>query len=100
MYKFINLFTHGKKVRTHLMKRDSEDLQLLMKWVAEGKLRLCIDKEYKLEDISKAHAYMEEGHTEGKILIRYDWITDNHMISRWQKKESIKNFFNIVLFLM
>lgn len=71
LYKIFSCFTRSKKVRTHLMKHDANDLKLLMKWVAEGKLKLCIDKEYSLEEISMAHAYMEEGHTEGKILIRY-----------------------------
>ncbi len=72
LYKLISLFTGDKKVRTHLMKHDPDDLKLLMKWVAEGHLRLCIDKEFKLNEIGKAHAYMEEGHTQGKILIRYE----------------------------
>lgn len=71
LYKILSGFTRGKKVRTHLMKHSANDLKLLMKWVAEGKLTLCIDKEYSLKEIGKAHAYMEKGHTEGKILIRY-----------------------------
>jgi NADPH:quinone reductase-like Zn-dependent oxidoreductase len=70
-YKIISLFTKGKRARSHLMKHKPDDLKLLMKWVAEGKLKLCIEKEFELEQISEAHAFMEEGHTEGKILIRY-----------------------------
>lgn len=71
LHKALSLFTKRKRARTHLMKHNPDDLKLLMEWVAEGKLNLCIDKEFKLEQISKAHAYMEEGHTEGKILIHY-----------------------------
>ena len=67
----MSLFTRRKKVHTHLMKHKPDDLKLLMKWVAEGKIKLCVDKTFKLEEISEAHVYMEEGHTEGKILIRY-----------------------------
>lgn len=71
LYKLLSLFTRGKKARTHLMKHKPDDLKILMKLIAEGKLKISIDKEFKLEEISKAHAYLEEGHTEGKILIRY-----------------------------
>jgi NADPH:quinone reductase-like Zn-dependent oxidoreductase len=71
VHKLMSLFTKGKKARTHLMKHNPDDLILLMKWLAEGKLKLCINKEFRLEEISDAHTFMQEGHTEGKILIRY-----------------------------
>lgn len=71
VHKFISLFTKGKKVRTFLMRQNSNDLEMLLTWMKEGKLKINIDKEFPLEEIGKAHAYMEEGHTEGKILIRY-----------------------------
>lgn len=70
-YKFLSLFTKGKKARTHLMQHSNKDLKLLINWVEEGKLKLCIDKEFPIEKVSEAHRYMEEGHTEGKILITY-----------------------------
>lgn len=70
-HKILALFTKGKKAQTLLMKHSSEDLQLLMEWIVEKKLKLCIHKEFTLEQIGEAHAYMQEGHTEGKILIRY-----------------------------
>ena len=71
LYKFLSLFSNGKKSRTHLMQHKPADLELLVKWVVEGKLKICIDKEFPWKQISDAHAYMEKGHTEGKILIRY-----------------------------
>jgi len=70
-HKFISLFTKKKKVKTLLMKQNNKDLELLLKWMSEGKLKVCIDKEFKIDELSNAHKYMEEGHTEGKILIRY-----------------------------
>lgn len=70
-YKFLSLFTRSKQARTHLMQHSNNDLQLLMSWIEEGKLKLCIDKEFPIEKLSEAHSYMEDGHTEGKILITY-----------------------------
>ena len=70
-YKILSVITRRKKARTHLMKHDPNDLNLLVKWTAEGKLKPAINRQFSLEEISDAHAYMEEGHTEGKILIRY-----------------------------
>lgn len=73
VHKLFSLFTHGKKVKTLLMKHNAEDLENLVKWVDGGKIKLCIDREFKVSDIAKAHRYSEEGHTEGKILIHYSW---------------------------
>ncbi|MBA7683590.1 L-threonine 3-dehydrogenase [subsurface metagenome] len=70
-HKFVSLFTRGKKVKTLLMKHDREDLEMLVRWVADGKLKIFIDKEFPLDKVGDAHRYIEEGHTEGKILIRY-----------------------------
>ncbi|MBN1950097.1 MAG: NADP-dependent oxidoreductase [Bacteroidales bacterium] len=73
VHKLLALFTRGKKVRTILMKQIPEDLDQLVAWVKEEKLKLCIDKEFKIQDVASAHVYSEAGHTEGKILIRYEW---------------------------
>jgi NADPH:quinone reductase-like Zn-dependent oxidoreductase len=73
IHKLLSLFTRGKKVKTLIMKHNAEDLENLVNWVAEGKIKLCIDREYTVTDIEKAHRYSEGGHTEGKILIRYSW---------------------------
>lgn len=70
-HKFISLFTGGKKAKTLLMKQDDKDLKLLVNWVTKGKLKIAIDKEFALEKVGDAQKYMEEGHTEGKILIKY-----------------------------
>ena len=71
LHKFLSIFTQGKKVKTLLMRQNRKDLEMLVKWVVEGKIKIGIDKEFPLADIAKAHRYIEEGHTEGKILIRY-----------------------------
>lgn len=72
-HKVAALFTKGKKVRTLLMKNNSDDLDQLINWIAEGKFKICIDKEFFVGQMKNAHEYSEAGHTEGKILIRYNW---------------------------
>lgn len=72
-HKFLALFTRGKKVKTLLMHHDRADLQLLTDWVQAGHIKLHIDKEFSIHQMAEAHTYSEAGHTEGKILIRYDW---------------------------
>ena len=71
VHKIMCMFTTGKKARTLLMRHDAADLEQLVTWVEEGKLSIYTDKEFSLKEISKAHVYSEEGHAEGKILIRY-----------------------------
>lgn len=70
-HKMISWVTRGKKAETLLMKHKSSDLKQIIEWVAQGKIKVCIDKEFQIDEISKAHEYSEAGHTEGKILIRY-----------------------------
>jgi NADPH:quinone reductase-like Zn-dependent oxidoreductase len=73
LHKIYALFTNGKKAKTLLMRHDNNDLDQLVKWVDEGKIKIAIDKLYSICEINKAHAYSEAGHAEGKILIKYDW---------------------------
>ncbi len=70
-HKMISFFTPGKKAKTLLMRQDNKDLEMLVNWVAEGKIKICTDKEFSMHKVGDAHKYMEEGHTEGKILIKY-----------------------------
>ena len=69
LHKLISLFTHGKEVKTFLMKSDYKDLEFINTMINEGKLFPRIDRVFGLQEINKAHQYSEEGHTEGKIVI-------------------------------
>jgi NADPH:quinone reductase-like Zn-dependent oxidoreductase len=73
LHKFLSFFTRDKKVRTLLMKHKNNDLDQLLKWTTEKKIKICIDRVFSVGEMNKAHQYSEEGHTEGKILIRYNW---------------------------
>jgi NADPH:quinone reductase-like Zn-dependent oxidoreductase len=74
LHKLLSLFSDRKKAKTLLMKHSADDLKQLLDWVESGKLKINIDKEFSIINISEAHKYSEEGHSEGKILVRYDWM--------------------------
>ncbi len=70
LHLFFSLFIPGKKVKTILMKARGSDIEYLNKLIQLGKFKVFIDKTFTLEEISKAHTYSEQGHTEGKIVIK------------------------------
>ena len=69
-HKALALFSHGHKVKTHLMKHNANDLSQLINWVEEGVLKPQVDSVFPLEKITDAHIYAEKGHTEGKVVIQ------------------------------
>src|SRR2546430_98842 len=54
-----------------LMMADSngKDLSILADMMQSGKLKPIIDRTYKLNELSAAIAYLEEGHARGKVVI-------------------------------
>ena len=68
-YWFYKFFSKGKRVKTLLMKHNSSDLELIARWISEGKLSVAIDKEFTLDEISKAHEYAQMGHNKGKNIV-------------------------------
>lgn len=65
---FVNAFSR-KKVRAVMMKSSARDLELVATWMLEGKVRTVIDKRFALEGVPDAIRYLEEGHTQGKVVI-------------------------------
>lgn len=66
---FFNIF-NSKKIKTVFNKPTEKMMHFLANMVAEQKLKIIIDREYNLEEISKAHSYSETGKAKGKILIK------------------------------
>jgi NADPH:quinone reductase-like Zn-dependent oxidoreductase len=68
-HKLFQIFTRGKKVKTLLRKHSFWDMQLIEGWLTEGKLKVSIDKTFRLDEIQQAHEYAELGHSKGKNVI-------------------------------
>ncbi len=52
------------QTREELLWRAGEVFQ----WIAEGKLKVTIDREFGLNEVGKGHAYIEAGQTTGKVV--------------------------------
>ena len=53
-------------------KTDTEELGLLGKWMAEGKMRAVIDSEFAFEDATKAFEKLKTGRARGKIVVQVE----------------------------
>jgi alcohol dehydrogenase len=51
------------------MHPSGADLAQLAELIAQGKLRVVIDRIYPLANISEAFAYVESGHAKGKVVV-------------------------------
>ncbi len=60
----------NKKVKMILLKNAREDVKWVRDQIALGKIRVRIDKTFKLEDARKAHEYSETGRARGKIILK------------------------------
>ena len=60
----------SQKMATFTVKPNKKDLQLLKQLVESGKVTPVIDRTYLLSEVPEAIRYLEEGHTQGKVVIR------------------------------
>ncbi|KAM1265590.1 hypothetical protein ACFX2J_035259 [Malus domestica] len=51
------------------MNAEAENLEYLVKWVKEGKLKTVIDSKYALSKAEDAWAKSTDGHATGKIVV-------------------------------
>jgi len=69
IHKILQWFTNGKKAKTLLMKHHQKDLFQIKQWIEENKIMVKIDRSFRLEEISEAHAYAQQGHSKGKNVV-------------------------------
>lgn len=66
----------GKKAKfsaTGLRKPEDKvpDFDLLSQWAVDGKLKTVIDKTYTLDKIQEAHQYVDGGHKQGNVILKF-----------------------------
>ncbi|ARK12687.1 NAD(P)-dependent alcohol dehydrogenase [Fibrella sp. ES10-3-2-2] len=64
----VTVFTK-QKAESIVFSFTQEDMNWLLKQVADGKLVSVIDKTYPLDQVGQAHAYSETGRVKGKLVL-------------------------------
>lgn len=59
-------------MRFFISRLNKEDLELLAELIAAGKVRPVVDRQYPLDSIRPAMAYLETGRARGKVVITID----------------------------
>ncbi|NHJ03168.1 MAG: NAD(P)-dependent alcohol dehydrogenase [Candidatus Heimdallarchaeota archaeon] len=62
----------GKKKVITGIAQNNDDLSLLRELIAAKSIQVIIDRSYPLEQASEAHAYAEQGHKVGSVVITLD----------------------------
>ncbi|MDF2036400.1 NAD(P)-dependent alcohol dehydrogenase [Cytobacillus oceanisediminis] len=62
--------TGNKKMRSMLQRQNQEDLIYMKELLEAGKVKPVIDRLFKLSEADKAFRYFEEGHAQGKVIIK------------------------------
>ncbi len=60
---------HGRKGLLYFAHPDAEQLRIVAKMADEAQLQVMVDRTYPLEEAASAHAYLQDGHPRGKIVL-------------------------------
>ncbi len=63
-----DLFFRQHQLRGSFMG-SMEELKRGLKWLAEGKVKACVDRTYALKDVADAHRYIESRTVRGKVVL-------------------------------
>jgi NADPH:quinone reductase-like Zn-dependent oxidoreductase len=67
----------AQRFGTFLKKPKREDLEYLKELLEAGRVKPVIDRCYSLREVSDAVRYVEEGHTQGKVVITVEHPNNN-----------------------
>jgi NADPH:quinone reductase-like Zn-dependent oxidoreductase len=61
--------TSRQRIIFVMLKPSAADLDQLTYWIEAGQLKPVIDRTYPLAEVAAAHAYAEQGHVRGKVVL-------------------------------
>lgn len=62
--------TSSKKMGTFLQRPNQNDLVFMKELLEAGKVKPIIDRQYTLSEVPEAFRYFEQGHAQGKVVIK------------------------------
>lgn len=69
LQSFLTKFGNNKKVIFGMSVNKTVALNFIRTLIEEGNLVTIIDRQYSLEELQEAHAYVEKGHKQGNVVI-------------------------------
>ena len=60
---------HGRKGLMYMARPNAEQLRTVAAMADEGTLQVMVDRTYPLEEAAAAHAYLQDGHPRGKVVL-------------------------------